>query len=869
MTNIPSGGYSAAEIEAKWYELWEKADLFTPDPDSSKPAYSITLPPPNVTGSLHMGHALGYSLHDLLARYKRMKGFRVLVLPGQDHAGIATQSVVIKKLKKEGINPLEIGREAFIEKVWEWRNESGGTILRQGRSLGCSFDWSRSRFTLDPDYVKAVHKAFIDWYDRGLIYKGLRVVNWDPTLQTSVSDIETERQEINGKLYHVKYPFADGSGHVVIATTRPETILADIAVAVHPSDTRYKGLVGKKLVVPIVSREIPLIEDIYPDPEFGTGAVKITPAHDANDFEVAQRHGLEVLFALDPAGNITELGGKFKGLNRQEGRKQIVAELEATGLLEKVEDHKIAILISDRSKDVIEPYASEQWFVDQKSLADQAIQVVESGNITYFPERYKEIYLDWMRNIRDWCISRQLWWGHRIPVYYTETGKAVAAESWEAAELKAGAKIVSQEEDVLDTWFSSGLWPFATMGWPAETDDLKHFYPTDVLITARDIIFLWVARMIIMGMDFQGQIPFKDVFIHATVLTEDGKRMSKSLGTGVDPMEVIADKGADALRYTLLSQTGTNQDIRYSERKTTDGRNFCSKIWNASRFVLMNLEGFEGNEPTALETTDEWILSRLALCEQTTRKGYETYDIQSSISALYEFFWSELCDWYIEMSKSRLADPAQKQTPQWVLLTCLSTFLKMLHPAMPFITEEVYALLPLPTKAQFLVQESWPQIPNEWLVSQSHHQVEQWLEITRALRALRAEVNIPALRTLPQAYVEGDIGQGLETIRTQAWFEQVSLGKPQSGICISDTVAGVDVHLPIDGLVDTEKELERLSKDLAKTQDELEKLNKRLQNPDFVQRAKPDIVEREQAAAEALKAKVEKIEARIKLFSNS
>lgn len=867
MSEQQNTGYDASGVESKWYQKWESAGLFSPDSDQSKPTYSITIPPPNITGSLHMGHALCYSLQDLLGRYKRMTGHRVMILPGQDHAGIATQTVVSKMLKKKGINPVEIGREEFEKHVWEWRKESGDTILHQLKAVGCSFDWSRLRFTLDDQYADAVLKVFIDWFEKGYIYKGLRVVNWDPTLKTSVSDIETERKDTKGKLYHVRYPYADGSGHITIATTRPETILADVAVAVHPSDKRYHGLIGKKLIVPIVSREIPLIEDQYPDPEFGTGAVKITPAHDANDFEVAARHDLEILFALDESGKITELGGDLAGLDRTEGRKRIVEQLEEQGLLEKVEEHDIAVLISDRSKDVIEPFASEQWFVDQKALAKDAIQVVENSQIDFFPDRFKEVYLDWMNNIRDWCISRQLWWGHRIPIYYTESGKAIAAITWEEAETKAnGEKIVRQEDDVLDTWFSSGLWPFATLGWPESTSDLKEFYPTSVLVTARDILFLWVARMIMMGMTFMKEIPFQNVYIYATVLTEDGKRMSKSLGTGVDPMNVIAEKGADSLRFTLLSQTGLNQDLRYSERKTTEGRNFCNKIWNASKFVMLNLEGFEHQAPTELEATDKWILNRLASCEEVVRKGYENYEIQSSIQALYHFFWSELCDWYLEMSKTRLADPNRRQTPQWVLLTCLESFLKLLHPAMPFITEEIYSLLPLKEKKNFLMAETWPSIPAEWSKYYTS-EVESWLEIVRNFRALRAELGIAALKTIPKAYFVGNLGSGIETIQSQAWITELVSGKPDS-MALSQTVAGIDIFVPIEGNIDVAKELDRLNKELDKTTAELHKITTRLTNPSFVEKAKPEIVEKERESARELEIKIEKTKERVQLFSN-
>src|SRR5579862_6327188 len=702
--------YDASQVESKWYARWEAAGLFQPDPDPAKKPFTVTIPPPNITGSLHMGHALCYPIQDLYGRYQRMLGRSVLVLPGQDHAGIATQSVVEKMLRKEGTSGAQIGREKFIERVWQWRTESGDTILNQLRSLGCAFDWSRSRFTLDDHYHDAVLKVFIDWFERGLIFRGKRVVNWDPVLQTSVSDIETERKTIRGKLYYIRYPFSDGSGSVTIATTRPETMLADVAVAVHPSDKRYAGKVGKTLILPLMNREIPLIADIYPDPAFGSGAVKITPAHDPNDYQVGVRHNLAMPVLLDERAKITEEGGVYAGLDRYEARKRIVADLEEQGLLEKIDDHDIPIIISDRSKEAIEPLLSEQWFCDQPTLAKPAIEIVKKGGIKFHPERYEKVYLDWMENIREWCISRQLWWGHRIPIYYTEDGTPFAALSWDDAQAKASdRKIVRQDDDVLDTWFSSGLWPFATLGWPAGGDggegggmgdggdktpspqsapspqsppssDLVRFYPTDLMVTDRNIIYLWVSRMIMMGLDFMDARPFEDVFIYATVLTEDGRRMSKSLGTGVDPMEVIDKIGADALRYTLLSQTGSNQDIRYSERKTEEARNFCNKIWNATRFVLMNLDAAESPTPhplpqrqttlrdgAMLEDVDHWLLSRLAATEKTVKAAFDGYDMQVACQALYRFFWSELCDWYIEVAKPRLNDPDKKEVPQWVL----------------------------------------------------------------------------------------------------------------------------------------------------------------------------------------------------------
>ncbi len=865
LSNMPTR-YDASSTEQKWYDRWEQALLFQPSNDDTKPVYSITIPPPNITGSLHMGHALCYPIQDLLGRYNRLLGRNVLVLPGQDHAGIATQSVVDKQLRKAGTSAAQLGREKFVEKVWEWRKESGDTILNQLRSLGCAFDWSRQRFTLDDQYAESVLRVFINWYERGLIFRGKRVVNWDPKLQTSVSDIETLRETRRGKLYHIRYPYSDGSGEIVIATTRPETMLADVAVAVHPSDARYKDKIGKTLLLPLSNRHIPLIADMYPDPEFGTGAVKITPAHDPNDYQVGVRHNLEMPIILDPQARICQEGPYF-GLDRNEARKQVIYDLEQQGFMVKIEDHEIPIIISDRSGEVIEPLLSEQWFCDQAKLAEPVIEAVKQGQVKFHPARYERIYLEWMENIREWCLSRQLWWGHRIPVYYTEDGSHFAALSWEEAQQQAGdKKIVRQDDDVLDTWFSSGLWPFATMGWPEQTDDLKRFYPTNCLITDRNIINLWVARMMMMGYDLAGAKPFSDVMIYATVMREDGKRMSKSLGTGVDPMEIISTIGADALRYTLLSQTGENQELRYSERKTEEARNFCNKIWNATRFVLMNIEG-SVPEPTSLTTVDKWLLSRLYQTEKAVKAAYDGYDIQSACQAMYRFFWSELCDWYIEVSKSRLNNPEEKATPQWVLLTAVEAFLKMMHPVMPHITEELYSHLPIEGKAPFLMSSSWPELPSSFDQPQSETDIERIFEVTRALRALRAELDLQPIKVIPSVYVEGDLNGNESVLASQGWVTEIIYGRPSEGRFVSTTVLGVDLHLPISGLVDTEKELARLQKEQDKASAELAKIEARLSNPQFTERAKPEVVEKENATLQALRDQLEKITERRKLFS--
>jgi valyl-tRNA synthetase len=858
--------YEPQGVESRWYQSWEAAGLFRPKNDG-RPKFTVTIPPPNITGSLHMGHALCYPTQDLIGRYKRLRGYDVLILPGQDHAGIATQSVVSKQLKAKGIQPRDLGREKFVEKVWEWREESGSTILGQFRELGCAFDWDRGRFTLDEGYVRAVVTVFINWFDRDLIYRGQRVVNWDPVLLTSVSDIETERRTIKGKLYHIRYPFTDGSGEVVVATTRPETMLGDVAVAVHPSDARYTGLIGKTLTLPLANREIPLVADPYPDPEFGTGAVKITPAHDPNDFEVGVRQGLPMPVVLDERAKMTGDSGRYHGMDRYEARKAIVADLEEQGFLVKVDDHEIPIIVSERSGEVIEPLLSEQWFVRQTELAKPALKAVEDGRIRFIPERYNKVYLDWMENIRDWCISRQLWWGHRIPVYYTESGQAFAAMSWDDAQAKAGdQKIVRQDEDVLDTWFSSGLWPFATLGWPDNEEDLKQYYPTSLLVTDRNIIYLWVARMIMMGLDFCGEIPFSDVYIHATVLNEHGMRMSKSLGTGVDPGEVINEIGADALRFTLLGQAGMNQELRYSKKKTQESRNFCNKIWNATRFIVMNATDFQDEAPKELDVIDQWLLSRLASVERQTREAYEGYDMQAAANGLYAFFWDDFCDWYIEVSKRRMQAPETQGTVQWVLLHSLEAFLIMLHPIMPFITEELYAHLPLRQKAEFVMSANWPGWASEWSDPQAEAKVNRWFEITRAARALRAEAGAIDLKKTVEATYEGDLDGGEAIVSSQASLLGLRSGKPD-GKFISTTVAGVDIHVLIEGLVDPEKEIARLRRELEKAEADLAKLSERLDNPQFVERAKPEVIERDRALAADLADKVEKTRSRIALFS--
>jgi valyl-tRNA synthetase len=902
--------YDPKQVEEKWYAEWEKAGYFRPDsdrdPKTPKKPYCITIPPPNVTGSLHIGHALCYTIQDVFTRWKRMQGFDVLCLPGTDHAGIATQMVVEKALRAEGTSRLDLGRDKFVERVWEWKKEYGNTIIQQFRRMGFSFEWSRLAFTMDERYVRGVLQTFVDWWENGHIYIGSRVVNWCPSCLTVISDIEVEDGEKPGKLYHVRYPFADGDGYLTVATTRPETMLGDVAVAVNPADERYQGKIGRELILPLVNRPIPVIADEHPDPEFGTGAVKVTPAHDHNDFEIGARHGLPmpVILAedatIDTSGLIDELGEneyltRYHGMDRYAARKAVLADLKKLDLLDKVEDYRLVFGTCMRCHSVLEPMLNEQWFVSMGDLSKPAAEVVEEGKVRFVPERFKDIYLRWMANLRDWPVSRQLWWGHQIPAWYCRSCHpedfASNGDGWRV--LKRRAPIVAAEEPkacphcgsselirdpwVLDTWFSSALWPHATLGWPDNTADLARFYPTDVLVTAKDILYLWVARMIMTGLYHIGDVPFRDVFIYATVLNEEGQRMSKSLGTGIDPLEMIDQYGADALRYSLLLQTGTNQEIRFGEKRIEEGRNFANKIWNASRFVLMNLDDeFRASyaglpEEASLDLVDKWILSRLAATIEAVGGGLDNYNLAESTRPLYEFFWSELCDWYIEAAKPRLADPERKSTVQAVLVHVLERFCRLMHPFMPHIAEEVYTRLPGTGESVCLTE--WPEAGERYPEAESTVSVLQ--EMVRAIRSLRAEVNLPPMRACPKLYVSphSDVARAalavqLKLIASQAWFDEVEVGAPDSDVKrVETSAAGADIYLPIEGVIDLEAERARLARDRAKIETELASVKKRLDNPMFVQRAKPEAVEKVRQALDDLVAKLAKVEQRQKLFA--
>ena len=911
--------YDPKAIEEKWYRFWKDGGYFHAEPDPDKEPYCITIPPPNITGSLHMGHALNNTVLDAMTRWHRMRGFSALCLPGTDHAGIATQNVVERDLAKEGLTRHDIGREAFIARCWKWREQYGTRIYHQFEKLGCSYDWDRVRFTMDPSYVEAIVEEFRSWYERGLIYRGTRVVNWDVRYQSAVSDIEVHTETRQGKLTHFRYPFADGSGFITIATTRPETMLGDSAVAANPEDERYKPHFGKMLKLPLTSREIPLIADDYAKPEFGSGAVKVTPAHDLNDFECGQRHNLPQIIVIGKDGTMTEAAGpEYAGLDRFEARKKVVADMEALGLLEKIEDYTIQTPISERSGEIIEPLLSEQWFVDMKPIAQPAIDLVKQDMIRFIPERYKEIYLDWMENIRDWCISRQLWWGHRIPIWWTDAPMEDAneggrtdqnrrserrhafARNHEEAVAALGTPNVWQDEDVLDTWFSSALWPHATLGWPLETADLDYFYPTNLLSTAQEILYLWVARMIMTGLDFVRRpaetspeadglldsdgvhrriLPFRDVYIHATVLDSNGQRMSKSKGNGIDPIDLIDKYGADATRFSLMQQAGKNQDIKYSEQRTDIAGNFINKLWNASRFVLMNLDAETTGElplPEQRTEVDRWILSRLAATADAVNGALSTYDMDDATRALYGFFWNDFCDWYVEMAKPRLRpESAERKTAQNMLAFILEQTLRLLHPIVPFITEEIWQALP--HQGDSLIVAPYPTGAAEWNDPLAEAAVALTIDATRALRNLRAELGIaPGIR-LAAAAVSLDAGvrgtfsssAGLmATLARLARFEVLEAAPSgENGKWVSTPITGAEMFLEIGDALDIGKETERIDKELAAIGKEIERAEGKLGNASFVERARPEVVEEERKRLMTWREKQVALAERKRLFA--
>jgi valyl-tRNA synthetase len=866
--------YDPKEVEQKWYQYWEENGFFHAEVDENRQPFSVVIPPPNVTGQLHMGHALDNTYQDILVRWRRMQGYNTVWVPGTDHAGIATQARVEDHIREtEGKTRHDLGREEFLKRTWAWKEEYGRTILNQLKRLGSSLDWERERFTMDEGCSRAVREVFVRLFEKGWIYQGNYSVNWCPVCSTTLSDIEVEHEDEAGKLYHIRYPLADGSGYVEVATTRPETMLGDTAVAVNPADERYQTIVGKTAIVPLVDREVPVIADDYVDMEFGTGVVKITPAHDPNDFEIGLRHNLPQVQVIGRDAAMTQEAGRYAGLDRYEARRRVVADLQELGLLVKIEDHQHAVGQCYRCHTVVEPLVSRQWFVKMDELAKPAIAAVENGEIRFIPERFSKHYLHWMRNLRDWCISRQLWWGHRIPVWYCDQcGEVFASVDEPKACRKCGSENIRQDPDVLDTWFSSALWPFSTLGWPDETKDLKHFYPTSVLVTGFDIIFFWVARMIVMGYEFMGERPFKEVFIHGLVRDALGRKMSKSLGNGVDPLDAIDEYGADALRFNLVIGVAPGNDMRYIPEKVEAYRNFANKIWNAARFALMNLEDFDSRKQNlgSLDLTipDYWILSRYEFTAKEVTRFLERYDVGEAARVLYDFIWSELCDWYIELIKPRLygKDGAEtRYAAQYVLWYVLKGTLELLHPFMPFITEEIWQNLP--HDGQTIMLAPWPQPAG--LSSPSHERIMTTaMAVITQIRTMRSEKNVQPGRRIT-AICQADT-EGLERLAAMqgdimnlAGLEKLILEEPgrTPEKCLSAVVEGINIFLPLAELVDLAEEAARIQKELEQARRELQRAEKNLQNEGFIGKAPQDVVEREKEKAELYRAQVARLEA--------
>ncbi|MFZ3170580.1 MAG: valine--tRNA ligase [Carboxydocellales bacterium] len=872
--NIPTT-YDPGQVEAKWYKYWEENGFFHALVERDKKPFTIVMPPPNVTGALHMGHAMDNTLQDILIRWRRLQGYNALWIPGTDHAGIATQAKVEEQLAVEGTNKYQLGREKFLERVWDWKHQYGNRITTQLRSLGSSCDWERERFTMDEGCSRAVRDIFVDWYEQGLIYRGNYIINWCPGCQTTISDIEVEHEDTDGKFYHFRYPAKDGGSGVVIATTRPETMLGDVAVAVHPDDERYTQLIGQTLILPIVGREIPVIADTYVDREFGSGVVKITPAHDSNDFEVGQRHNLPQITVMNKDATMNDAAGKYAGLDRYACRKAIVAELEAQGLLVSVEDHNHAVGRCYRCDNVIEPMLSKQWFVKMKPLAEQAIAVVKEGQLKFVPERFTKVYLSWMENIRDWCISRQLWWGHRIPVWYcSDCDQVICAKEDVQICPKCGSSNLEQDADVLDTWFSSGLWPFSTLGWPEDTPELEHFYPTSVLVTGRDIIFFWVARMIVSGLSAMGEIPFQDVFIHGLVLDAQGRKMSKSLGNGVDPLEVIKEYGADTLRFMLITGNTPGNDLRFHFERLDSARNFANKIWNASRFVLMHLQDYDPQGITPEFTlADNWILSRFNATVAEVTRNMERYDLGEAGRVLYEFIWNEFCDWYIELAKPRLygrETPASKATAQYTLCYVLEHTMCLLHPFMPFLTEEIWQCLP--HKGQTIMLSAWPESGPTLDNQAAENEMALIMEVIKAIRNIRSEMNVAPGRQV-ELIIAANNAENLAILENgQAYLKHlanigeftrvISLAEKPSQ-AVTAMLKGMEIFLPLAGLIDLEKEKERLEKEIAKLDQELARVNGKLNNQGFIAKAPEEVITKEKAKRDEYQQKKDVLQARL------
>ena len=841
--------YDPSEIEDRTYAKWMGRKYFHPDVDRSKKPFTIVMPPPNITGKLHMGHALDNTLQDILIRYKRMQGYNALWIPGTDHASISTEVKVINKLKEEGIDKNDLGREGFLKRTWEWREEYGRTIVDQLKKIGSSCDWDRERFTMDEGCSEAVLEVFTRLYEKGYIYKGSRIINWCPVCQTSISDAEVEHEEQAGHFWHINYPIADGSGYVEIATTRPETLLGDTAVAVNPDDERYTNLVGKMLKLPLTDREIPVVADPYVDKEFGTGCVKITPAHDPNDFEVGRRHNLPEINIMNDDATINCPGSKYDGMDRYEARKAMVADLEAQGLLVKVEEHVHNVGTHDRCGTTVEPMIKQQWFVKMEEMAKPAIEAIKNGDLTFVPERFDKTYLHWLENIRDWCISRQLWWGHRIPAYYCdECGETVVSKTAPTVCPKCGCTHLTQDPDTLDTWFSSALWPFSTLGWPKNTEELDYFYPTDVLVTGYDIIFFWVIRMVFSGYEQTGKCPFHHVLIHGLVRDSLGRKMSKSLGNGIDPLEIIDKYGADALRLTLVTGNAPGNDMRFYMERVEASRNFANKVWNASRFIMMNMEKAEIPDEIDLNTltaADKWILSKVNSLAKEITANMDNFDLGIAVQKIYDFIWEEFCDWYIEMVKPRLwnDEDETKGAALWTLKNVLINALKMLHPYMPFITEEIFCNL---SDEESIMISSWPEYKEEWNFAAEEKAIETIKEAVRGIRTVRTSMNVPNSKKAT-VYVVSDNAEirdifehGKVFFAALGFASEVLVQADKTGIAedaVSALLPEAAIYMPLAELVDIEKERERLQKEVKRLEGELARVNGMLNNEKFVSRA--------------------------------
>ena len=859
--------YSPQNVEDRTYKFWCDHKYFHAEVNPDKKPYTIVIPPPNITGQLHMGHALDETLQDILIRWRRMEGYETLWLPGTDHASIATEAKIVEAMRKEGITKEEIGREKFLERAWEWKAQYGGRIVEQLKKLGSSCDWDRERFTLDEGCSKAVREVFCKLYDKGLIYRGERIINWCPHCLTSISDAEVEYEDQAGHFWHLRYPFKDGSGYLELATTRPETLLGDTAVAVNPNDERYKGMVGKTLILPIVHREIPVIADDYVDIEFGTGVVKITPAHDPNDFEVGLRHNLEVINVLTPDAKIVDDYPKYAGMDRYEARKAIVEDLQAEGALVEIEDYSHNVGTCYRCGTTVEPRVSKQWFVKMEPLAKPAVEVVRNGEVKFVPERFDKTYFHWMENIKDWCISRQLWWGHRIPAYYCDDCGEVMVSAQEVHTCsKCGSNHVHQDPDTLDTWFSSALWPFSTLGYPDDTKELEYFYPTDTLVTGYDIIFFWVARMIFSGVEHMGQVPFHTVLIHGLVRDAQGRKMSKSLGNGIDPLLVIDQYGADALRFTLATGNAPGNDMRFSDEKVKASRNFANKLWNAARFVLMYL----GNDysypglPKDLAIEDKWILSKVNTLAKEVTDNLERFELGIAVAKLYDFIWDVFCDWYIEIAKIRLQSGEGADTAKAVLVYVLTDILKLLHPFMPFITEEIYQAIPHDTES--IMISKWPEYDPTLSFADEEAQMEKIMDAIRAIRNRRAEMNIPPSKK-SKVYVETAFSDvfavGSEFIKRLAYASDVEIADAFGDLGNTVTIVTNDakIYIPLGDLVDFEAEAKRLQKELAAAEEKLAFINKKLDNPGFVNKAPEKVVQQNRDEAAKLTEKIANLRA--------